>query len=96
MLMVIAYGARDQKSLLQGLLGGGVPEMPVVQSSVDEKTLRLMRQMALLHERVGLLEMTKHEFLDSNYRKERTTFADGTIVTVDWDANTCKIEPELK
>lgn len=94
--VVIAYGARDQKSLLQGFLGGGVPEMPVVQSSVDEKTLALMRQMALLNARVGLLEMTKHEFLDSNYRKERTTFADGTTVTVDWDTNSYKIEPELK
>jgi len=43
-----------------------------------------------------LIEMTKHEFLDKNYRKERTTFADGTTVTVDWDANTFEISPELK
>jgi hypothetical protein len=52
--------------------------------------------MAALHKRVGLMEMTKHEFLDSNYRKERTTFADGTTVTVDWDNMSFKIEPELK
>jgi hypothetical protein len=42
------------------------------------------------------LEMTRHQFLDSIYRKERTTFADGTTVTVDWDLNSVKIEPELK
>ena len=58
--------------------------------------MALIRQMAALHKRVALLEMTGHEFLDSNYRKERTTFADGTTVTVDWDAKTFKIEPELK
>ena len=94
--VIISYSPRDQKSLLLGLLGGGVPEMPVVWTGVDEKTLALMRQMTALHARVGLLEMTKHEFLDKDYSKERTTFADGTTVTVEWSTNTYKIEPELK
>jgi hypothetical protein len=40
--------------------------------------------------------MTRHEFLDDGYRKERTTFADGTTVTVDWDQGTAAISPELK
>jgi hypothetical protein len=40
--------------------------------------------------------MTKHEFLDVKYRQEKTTFADGTTVTVDWDANSYKIEPSLR
>jgi hypothetical protein len=91
--VVISYGARDEKSLLQGLLYGGAPEMP--SSASDEKTISLVRQMAALHKRVGLLEMTKHEFIGENYRKERTTFADGTMVTVDWDANTVTISPAL-
>jgi hypothetical protein len=39
--------------------------------------------------------MTRHEFLNANYRKERTTFTDGTTVTVDWDTNTFKIDPAL-
>ncbi len=42
------------------------------------------------------MAMTNHEFLDGKYRKERTTFADGTTVTVDWDSNSFKINPELK
>jgi hypothetical protein len=63
---------------------------------VDAKTTNLIRQMAALHKRIGLLEMTRHEFLDANYRRERTTFADGTTVTVDWDAKSFKIDPELK
>ena len=49
--------------------------------------------MSALHRRLALLEMTKHEFLDSNYRRERTIFADGTTVTVDWDTNKVEIKP---
>ena len=91
--VIITYNARDQKSLLQGILYGGVPELPI--GPTDEKTLSLIKQMMALHRRVGLLELVKHEFLDKNYRKERTTFADGTTVTVDWDANTFAVSPAL-
>jgi hypothetical protein len=40
--------------------------------------------------------MVNHEFLNERRSKERTTFADGTSVTVDWDAKTVDIKPELK
>ena len=92
--VITSFGARDQKTLLQGILFAGQPELPFAQT--DEKTMALIKTMMALHKRVGMLEMTKHEFLDTNYRKERTTFADGTTVTVDWEANTVKIEPEVK
>jgi hypothetical protein len=92
--VITSFGARDQRTLLQGILFGGQPELP--NAATDEKTMALIRQMMALHKRVGMLEMTKHEFLDGNYRKERTTFADGTTVTVDWDTNSYKIDPELK
>ncbi len=39
------------------------------------------------------LEMTRHEFLDANHRRGRTTFADGTTVTVGWDAGTYVMTP---
>ena len=94
--VIVSFSARDEKPLLQGLLFGGVPEMPIDQAAVSEKTRTLMRQMCVLHKRVGMLEMTRHEFLGNNYRKERTTFADGTTVTVDWDSSSYKIEPELR
>jgi hypothetical protein len=94
--VIVSFGARDEKTLLQGLLFGGVPELPISISTVPEKSLSLMRQMMLLHKRVGLLEMTRHEFLDASYKKERTIFADGTTVTVDWNTNLVKIEPELQ
>ena len=91
--VIVSYGARDQQTLLRGILNGGVPELPITPT--DEKTLSLMRQMMALHKRVGLSEMIKHEFLDANYRKERTTFADGTTVTVDWNTNGFEITPAL-
>jgi Family of unknown function (DUF5696) len=93
--VVVSFGPRDQASLLRGLLYGGVPELPIAQN-LDEKMFALIRSMAALHERVALLEMTRHEFLDNNFRKERTTFSDGTTVTVDWDANSYEINPALK
>jgi len=61
------------------------------QISVDQ-----VRRLAALHGRIGLLEMTNHEFLDKARRKERTTFADGTTVTVDWEANTVEIRPDVQ
>lgn len=52
--------------------------------------------MAESHARVGLLEMTNHEFLSPKRRKERTTFADGTTVTVDHDSGAVEIKPGLQ
>jgi hypothetical protein len=72
------------KRLLRGLLYGGAPELPV--GLKDPKALGLIKQMSALHRRVALLEMTNHEFLDTERNRERTTFADGTTVTVDWAA----------
>jgi hypothetical protein len=92
--VITSFGARDQKTLLQGILCAGQPELPI--TPLDEKTISLIKTMMTLHKRIGMFEMTRHEFLDANYRKERTTFADGTMVTVDWDANSFRIEPELK
>jgi hypothetical protein len=51
--------------------------------------------MAALNQRVGLLEMTNHAFLDNSYRRQRTTFADGTTITIDLDADTFGIDPKL-
>jgi hypothetical protein len=96
--VLISFGGRndDHKNLLMGILYGGVPELPLAANETDEERLNLIRQMSALHRRVALLEMTNHEFLDDNHRHERTTFADGTTVTVDWDAATVKVSPDLK
>lgn len=57
--------------------------------------LKLEKDALALQKRVGLLEMTNHEFLDKDYRVERTTFLDGTTVTVDWDKVTYHVNPPL-
>jgi len=38
--------------------------------------------------------MTSHEFPDESFRKERTTFADGTTVTVDWGSGHGRWRPD--
>ena len=75
---------------LHGFLNGGVPQVGFADIEKDRDATR---RLAALNERVALLEMTDHQFLDGAYRKERTTFADGTTVTVDWDAQTVTVAP---
>ncbi|MBQ9511066.1 MAG: hypothetical protein IJR55_05190 [Clostridia bacterium] len=38
-------------------------------------------------EKLALCEMVKHEFLSDDYRRQRTTFSDGTMVEVNFDTN---------
>jgi hypothetical protein len=95
--VLISYGAGrsgGEKNLWLGILCGGVPELPVT-SNLSAEALALMKKMAALNKRVALLEMTNHEFLDASRSKERTTFADGTTVTVDWTAQSVEIKPDL-
>lgn len=75
---------------LHGFLNGGLPQVGLAEL---DTALDRVRAMAALNKRVALLEMVRHEFLDATHRRERTTFADGTIVTVDWDASTYVITP---
>lgn len=84
------YGPED----LRGLLNGGLPQISS-RGELTPEALAQINRLRALHARVALLEMTKHEFLDKGYRKEQTTFSDGTRVTVDWDTKTVQIQPEL-
>ncbi len=72
-----------------------VPANTEDDSFPNKELMSWTRQMCGLHKRVGMLEMTNHEFLDENFKKERTTFSDGTTVTVDWNKSTVEIKPEL-
>jgi hypothetical protein len=82
------------KDPLRCLLNGGSPTLP--RDTGNKKDMDLLRTICALHERVALLEMTDHEFLDKDHTKERTTFADGTTVTIDRVTGTFEIKPELK
>lgn len=70
------------------LLNAGIPYLSL---NPDKAELGRMRTACALHTRVGLLEMINHEFLDKSYRKQRTTYADGTTVTVDLDSDQCTV-----
>jgi hypothetical protein len=78
--------------LLHALANGG---MPYLGLNPGPGELARVRTVCALHRRVALLEMTRHEFLDASRRRQRTSFADGTRVTIDLDADTWQIEPPL-
>jgi len=77
---------------LHGLANAGIPYLSLHPT---EQELKQVRTMCALHERVGLLEMTNHQFLDKSYRRQRTTFADGTTVTIDLDKDIFEVSPKL-
>ena len=77
---------------LRGLLHASAPNMRMDGAG----DLTPVKRMAALHARLATVEMVNHEFLDAARRRERTTFADGTTVTVNWDAGTAEIRPDVK
>ncbi|OQP64689.1 hypothetical protein A3860_18175 [Niastella vici] len=78
---------------LRGLLYAGLPQLGR-GFEINKENLEMVRRMGDLNKRLAFTEMVKHEFLDSNYKKERTVFADGTTVTVDWEKKTVDVVPE--
>ena len=78
---------------LHALANGG---MPYLGLNPGTEHLQQVRTVCALHRRVALLEMTRHEFLDEARRRQRTTFADGTRVTVDLDHDRWEVEPPLE
>ena len=56
-----------------------------------KKEIRRVEPLCTLQERLYNKEMLKHEFLGS-YRKQKTTYSDGTSITIDLDKNTYTID----
>jgi len=81
----------DRPNWLYGMLNGGFPRVGLEEI---DRVRPILDQMTALHRRVALLEMVNHEFLDGAHTKERTTFADGTTVTVDWTTKTVSVSPQ--
>ncbi len=90
--IVTPYAPND----LRGFLNGGLPQVSLsaLTGAGGQTTAARVREMATLHQRLALLEMTRHEFLDRDHTVERTTFADGTTVRVDWRAQAYTVEPD--
>lgn len=88
-----AWGIPEKDlGFLHALLNGGLPYLGL---NPGPEELEQVRTVTALHRRVALQEMTRHEFLDAGRRRQRTTFADGTRVTVDFDRDTWSVEPPL-
>ena len=66
--------------------------MPYVGPGADGQGIARVKEAAELQKRLAFAEMTNHEFLDSARRQQRSTFSDGTTVTVDFAAKTHEIK----
>jgi hypothetical protein len=66
--------------------------MPYVGPGANEQAVARVKEAAELQKRLAFAEMTNHEFLDDTRRRQRSTFSDGTTVTVDFAAKTHEIK----
>lgn len=93
----------NEDYMLYALLNGGAPYLlrdgaypdfdgsfEVLKSSLKED-IRRCQVVCDLHEKVAKCEMVCHEMVDRDYFVQRTIFADGTTVTVDFRRQTYDI-----
>ena len=91
--------------MLYALLNGGAPYLirdgayPNFDGSFDgnvkmhiKEDIERCKVVAELHKKVAKCEMVHHEMVDGDPQVQRTTFADGTKVTVDFRQQTYTIE----
>lgn len=94
----------DEDYMLYALLNGGAPYLvrdaayPNIDGAFDgyvkmslEEQVERAGKVSELHEKVGKREMLRHEFVDGNYNIQRTTFAGGISVLVDFEKQNYKI-----
>jgi hypothetical protein len=77
---------------LHALANAGVP---YVSFKPDAAHLEQVRTVCALHRRLALVPMVRHEFLDQKYRRQKTSFQDGTTVEVDFETGKHIITPAL-
>ncbi len=90
--------------MLYALLNGGAAYVdkdgayPGCDGAFDEARERRLEEeisrwqvVASLQERVAKCELVRHELLDTRGRRQKSTFSDGTTVTVDLDKGTYEI-----
>ena len=61
--------------------------LPYLSIEPTEEELTRVRTVAELNRRLALVELVSHEFVAGNIRVQRFTYADGTRVTFDMDAD---------
>ena len=88
--------SEEEDYMLYAVLNGGAPYLlrdgayPNFDGSFDslesslKEDIRRCEVVSKLHEKVAKCEMVRHEMVDGDYNIQRTVFADGTAVTVDF------------
>ena len=66
--------------------------LPYVSPGQSKEQIEKVNEVAALARRLAFAEMVNHEFLDDSKRKQRTTYSDGTKVTVDFETKEYRIE----
>lgn len=97
--------SEEEDYMLYALLNGGAPYLVrdgAYQNTdgsfdggveiTEQEMIERCKVVADLHERVAKCEMVKHEFICNDPMVQKTTFSDGTSVTVDFSAQTYEIE----
>ncbi|MFV0399160.1 MAG: DUF5696 domain-containing protein [Oscillospiraceae bacterium] len=81
-----------QLGYLHAMLNGGIGYIdPELAEDSYRDNLEKAAEVGALSEKVGKQELLRHEFLSKDYSVQRTTFADGTTVTVDFSKETCEV-----
>lgn len=97
--------SEEEDYMLYAVLNGGIPYLlrsgayPGMDGSFSESEKQKLlsdidrcKVVAALHEKVAKQEMVRHELLDEDGLVQRSIFADGTTVTVDFEKQTYQIE----
>lgn len=66
--------------------------MPYLNISADENEINRIKELCKIAKHCQFLDLVNHEFLDETYRKQKTTYSDGTTTTVDFDNKTYEIK----
>ena len=96
--------SEEEDYMLYAVLNGGAPYLVRdgayqntdgsfaggVEITIEDQIKRC-KVVSDLHEKGAKCEMVRHEMVDGNPEVQRTTFADGTVVTVDFQAQTYQI-----
>ena len=94
----------NEDYMLYALINGGIPYLlrdgayPGMDGAFSEnqrekliEDINRSKVVAELHERIAMQELSHHEILDDEGLVQKSSFADGTTVTVDFTKNTYEI-----
>lgn len=78
----------SDSGFLHALINGGTVYCP---EDADADTIQSLAPALKFHKQIAMQELVSHSFVDGNYRRQKSIFADGTTVEVDFDADTYNI-----